>query len=220
MKQLITLSLLMLLALPLAAQKFYEHDYKNNINLSLFSLVSDNPGFELGYERKYGRWSTLATYTILSDALARPSFIADTDTTYFKNYGGYRFSFEQRYFLRKRKVLMPYAGIFTSWLKSEYSRSERFGRGEGYIDTFSVNKATWVLSPRFGLQFHFNRLLLDVGTGVGIKWRQVSHTGREDPSDRPSNSLLYIFFPLPRETVEDKGLTISIPLNVRVAFQF
>ncbi|WP_343700434.1 hypothetical protein [Chitinophaga sp.] len=221
MKQLIFLSLFLLLTTPLAAQKFYEHKYRNNFNFSVLSLMADNPGFEFGYERKYGNWSTLVTYTILSDAAALPGFRGKPDTAYFGHYGGYRVSLEQRYFFPQQRVLMPYLSLFGSWLKSEYIISDRFGPNPGYLDTFAVNRANLVISPRFGIQIHLNRLLIDTGVGFGLKWRQTRNTGRQNPADKPSPNLIYSIIPiLPRDGKEIEGLNISFPVNVRLAFQF
>lgn len=225
MKFCCSLILLLLMTTIACAQQWRTTDYKNNIHFSLSTLSADNPGFEFGYERKYARFSSLVSYAFITDALAQPlALIAhDREETVFENYGGYLFSLEQRYYITKPKTIVQlYGGLFTSWLRSSYTTSELYERPDRrtYTDTFTIHKSNWVLSPRIGVQVKLGRFLADGGLGFGIKHRQISHENRDFPEDKFTDRRWFRLNLIPRETKEIDELTLSIPINIRIAFQF
>ena len=119
--------------------------------LRMIDLV--NPGFEIGFEKNYGKnLSSQISVGLMSDPF---------ELTQFTNYNGFRFSFEEKCFKNLSGNKRDYYSIEPVFLRVSYSDEGQFIKDTAlntpeYWDTFKVAKQTFALNFKYGIQFNFN----------------------------------------------------------------
>lgn len=198
-------------------------DYKNCVKITPFRpIYVDNPGLEIGFERFH-------THKISSEISFR--YLTNLSRNYlfqFNDLKGFGITFEEKYFLKKSKVLNVYLSNDISFNKMKFTDYDEFGyspyrdsllaRTYNYYDTFQVRKQTISYNFRIGLQINIDRVIIDITTGIGIKYRDVAHYGRKNPGDEmvPPFEPNYFY----DATVEGKYNTLNIPMTLRVGYRF
>ena len=196
--------------------------YHNQIKFSPIRVVDPvNPGYELSYERSYGRFSTQMAGALLAD----PFSGTDND-----QYTGVRVAIEQKLFFGHSPKVRPYVAMELVFHKIDIRRKDLFTddprswRYHGddslyaapYEDDYRIEKSMSTLSGKVGIQALLGRVVLDFGYGVGIKWRTVRHFDRTAPSDRLSGG----FGVKQQAYSEGSWTTLVMPLNFKVGLLF
>lgn len=215
-------------SVPDVAQNMHDQrtgpKYFNQIKFSPIRVLDPiNPGFEISYERAYGRFSSQVAVALLAD----PFTVTDND-----QYTGVRLAIEEKYFFGKSSKVRPYVAMEAVAHKIDIRRKDLFtddpGRRwyndpdslseEPYVDDYRIEKSMFTLSGKVGIQALLGRVVLDFGYGLGLKWRTVEHFDRMFPDDT---------FPGRLEIGAKVGAyqegcwkTIAMPLNVKVGYLF
>lgn len=192
---------------------------KNQIKFTPFKLIGlMNPGFELAYERKTSsKFSTQFMGSVLFDYKNSNATLA-----------GFRTSIEEKYFYRESAPIGPYLSFEINYLQKKYYDTWNFGIADiyynpdyantNYSDTYGINKKTLSFNFKWGYQTIINRFVFDFYTGLGLKYRDVQHFDRINPSDEMENTPhpnIYLI-----SNREAKEWSISLPLNVKVGWVF
>nr|WP_290928359.1 hypothetical protein [Haliscomenobacter sp.] len=113
-----------------------------------------------------------------------------------------------------------YVGVEFNYLKNQYKDIWYFGVANIYADSTSFNnyprhfwgkKQTFSFNFKFGPSGDRKRLAFDYYVGFGLKYRDVTHFDRINPSDEmeiPRHPNVHYF-----KNLEGKSWTVSIPLN-------
>lgn len=204
------------LSVPLCLQAQEKGEYVNQIKLSPIRLVDlVNPGIEIGYERRFtDRLATQVTAGWMKEFF---------QTTPFWNYGGYRFSLEQKYFLRERAYKNRYLSLEGVWGKLDYNDQSLFSEdtvwsSPDYTDTFRLSKKTFSISIKYGVQIPLNRLLFDFSVGFGARHRIATRSGlsnRPHYEHGPRHPNVYY-----ESNREGNSWVPNVAGNLRVAWTF
>lgn len=139
------------------------------------------PAAELSYENKTkNRFSYQVTAACLL-----PKGLMDIGLNVPPNYKGFNVSLEEKYYYQKGAHFGPYVAVELHYLKALYTESSVFGPEKTwtdttyhysrYGDTISINRQTFTLNLKWGLQFSKNHFTVDMYVGVGIRYRDVRH---------------------------------------------
>ena len=199
----------------LAAQ---DNDYwpRNQIKFNPIKLLDlVNPGLEFGYERFHTkRTSSLIMVTWQKEIL---------NTTPFLNYQGWKFAFEQKFFKWRTENRGIYMGFELAYLNVDYDNIGEFKTDTTqssikYEDSFHTAKQSYSANFKLGIQFNYKSLVIDMYTGLGIKYKMVGRTGLQDPNDYeiiPVDLNLYQI-----SNKEGNYFGANIPLSIRVCYRF
>lgn len=214
--------------LPEPASNTHDHPagkkYKNQVKFSPIRVFDPiNPGFEVSYERAYGRFSSQLAAAVLAD----PFTVTDND-----QYTGVRLAIEEKYFFGRGSKVRPYVAmemvahkidirrhdLFTDDPRSWRYNAEDSLYAEPYVDDYRIEKSMFTISGKVGLQAIFGRFVLDFGYGLGLKWRTVEHFDRMFPSDRFARGIQIGA----KDGAYREGCwkTMAMPLNLKVGFLF
>ena len=162
-------------------------EYKNLIKFSLSRTIDVlNPGFELNYEREYGKkFSTQVSATYLVDCF---------HMTPYKDYSGYRIMLEEKLFCFKLKPFRQYFSLETGYYSASMINSAYFvPKGiewadelydeSQYEDIFNLKRTAVIISPKCGLQYAIGHFTIDFSAGLGIAIQNITHTNRQNPDD-------------------------------------
>jgi hypothetical protein len=206
------------------AQNSQNDNRRNQIFVSPLRVVDwVNPGIEIGYQRSYGK--NLAT--LVSVARMVQTFAANvpygTDIP-FTNYKGWRLQAEQKYFLpAQQDKRRRYFAIDVMYLKVNYDADETFAADTGsttphYTDDFHLNKTSLSFNVKYGIQLPLKHFIFDFVAGIGVKYKMVTQNGLTDPNAYrvpPRHPNAYYMANTP-----GKIFTLSMPANIRVAYEF
>ena len=89
---------------------------------------------------------------------------------------------------------------------------------ETYADDISIDKQVSTLNFKGGWQMLLNHFAVDVYAGIGVRYKDVVHHGKENPDSIMDN----YFEPNYDDITHQEGhiWTISIPLNVKIGYIF
>jgi hypothetical protein len=90
-----------------------------------------------------------------------------------------------------------------------------------YTDTFMIHKQTYTINMMIGYQRIFKRFSINVFGGLGVRFKNVVHTGRKFPDD--NLSFFRNFFGINYSYLknqEGKYSALSVPLNIRIGWTF
>lgn len=190
--------------------------------LKLTGMV--NPSIELSYERRTGR--SFSTQLMASYLL--PMSIIDIGTNFNPDIKGYRLSIEEKYYLKKSAPLGPYMSFEVNYLNNQYKDIWNFevnnnypnsaNKFSYYTDTIGINKQTYSFNLKLGYQSIFKRLAIDFYIGLGLRYKDVRHFDRINPTDEmemPMHTNIYYY-----SNLDGKYWTLSIPLNIRIGWTF
>lgn len=191
-------------------------DYFNQLKFAPLKLIGlVNPGVELSYERRYKtRWSNQVAGTYL---LPR-SVYAQDDVAPDKK--GFKIAIEQKYYLGKLVHKGTYLAGEVEYMYSRNRAAMNFGPSfyQYYRDTFELSKNNICLNLKFGYYTGFKRIVVDFYGGIGLLYRNATHTGRINPQDQLAPVRHYnlpIFF-----NREGRSWNVNFPLGVRVGYLF
>ncbi len=190
--------------------------------VKLIDLV--NTGLEFGYERRIAnRFATHVSAAVLVNYLNINSY---------HSYSGYRFIAEQKYIITNPyEDFWIYPSISFVYNNMNFSTVDAFtdinqynattpNYYNGYLDSFMVTKHTYSVNACLGivLPLYRNRLLLDMSGGIGIKYRDVTHSQRINPNDKmalPRHPNVYYI-----SNKEGQYYTPNMLLTFRIAYSF
>ncbi|WP_214070022.1 hypothetical protein [Mucilaginibacter sp. dw_454] len=196
----------------------HENDRPNQIFITPLRAIDPiNPGFELGYQRAYGK--NLAT----SFAVARMTSVIDPEID-FSNYKGWRLDIEQKYFLpTRRRNFRMYVAANAMYLKVNYKADEAFAADSGsntpsYLDNVDIHKLIIAGNLKYGVQLLWKHIVFDFYGGFGGELRRVTQSGMIDPhAYRVPPRELNLSYGV-NEPYD--GLALSLTLNARIAYEF
>ncbi|MDR2147910.1 MAG: hypothetical protein LBE91_15770 [Tannerella sp.] len=198
----------------------------NQIKFSpLRTLNSYAPGLELSYQRNYGRFASQITGAYVTDV-----FGIDVR----ENIRGYRYGFEQKYFIVPKRVRM--AKIMNAFFSVGFNyddlhqdissltfvpikNGERDYENSYITDCILLNK--WLsVNIRYGMEFHFKNLILEWGAGIGVSNKNNQYLNKKNPTDERDSRGYEGFIPFLFIENEGKYTTINIPVSLKVGYSF
>jgi hypothetical protein len=195
---------------------------KNIIKITPFRLVSlSNSSIELVLERKTS--PALSSQIMLSYLL--PKNLMDYNRSFKPRNTGYRFSFEEKFYIKNSSPIGPYFAFEINHLNSRYRDNAEFEQISynreplSYGDTIIVRKRTTSLNLKFGYQTTAGKLSFDYYCGIGARYRNVIHQDRINPYDDMQVPYLKAnFYYL--NNLERKNWTFVFLLNFRIGWMF
>jgi hypothetical protein len=123
-----------------------------------------------------------------------------------------------------------YTALGFDYLRNTYHAATDFNRAlpdsinprmpYSYADTFMIHKQTYTVNMMIGYQRIFKRLSVDVYGGLGVRFKNVVHTGRKFPDD-PRSFFRNEFFNFSQlKNQQGKYNALSVPLNIRIGWTF
>lgn len=171
---------LLILNLATAATGQAPASYRNQLKVSPMRLLDPvNPGVEVHYERVLSpRYSAELTYGYMTPAVSlRP--------TLREPYKGTRLGLEVKRTGKELDAFREYWSAEVVHNNSRAQEEEQIGIDstdtQGIYHTFEIHKKTTTLNIKWGVQRREGRVVFDVGMGVGVKYRDIQHTGRQTP---------------------------------------
>lgn len=202
------------------------NNYKNQFKLSPVKIADlINPGIEFNYERKFGNFSTQLSAAYLVDVFG---------ITVFSNFKGFRVGVEEKYFLnsqrkiffRKREYFHPYLSASLAFAKVDYKFESKFGIIDPdtdfvtyeYLDAFGIKKQTMALNFKYGFQTIYKHWIVDISFGLGLKYKNVEHYDRNNPTDQLIESRHANVYDISNK--EMKGITLNVPATLKIGYVF
>lgn len=184
------------------------------IKVSPFRLIDlTNPGFELGIEKTYAKkHASQVSVAYMKNLISSNAF---------HDYGGWRFSAEQKFFIDTKKPLKYYVSAEFAYLKVAYQTSAPFHLPEpadakSYTDHFNIKKRNTIYNLKYGVLIPLNRFVFDVAGGVGIKNRNVHRSGFDHENAieiTPRHPNVFFI-----SNKESNKAVINIPINIKVGY--
>lgn len=190
--------------------------YFNQLKFAPLKLLGPvNPGLELSYERRYkSRWSSQVAGTYL---LPRAVYVPDGVDPDKK---GFKIAMEQKYYLGKLAHKGKYLAGEVEYMYSHNRAAMNFGPTffQHYKDTFELTKHNFCLNLKFGYYTSFKRMIIDFYGGIGLQYRDATHSGRSNPQDQLAPSRHYnlpMFY-----NREGRSWNVNFPLGLRIGYLF
>ena len=216
-RKLIPLFLLVLTFIPgLISAQEKDTFLRNQIKFTptkLLDLV--NPGIEFGYERLHiKRYSSQLTVCYQTKIIR---------FTPYYDYRGWKFSFEEKYYTRFMQKGANYLGVELSYLDVNYTdvwsyKADTTQTPKSYLDSFQVAKQSYMAIFKIGFQHRVRSFVVDIGFGLGIKYKDVRHSGIQDPSaDRNAPKEPELF-----DSASQAGSFwgASLPMFIKLGYRF
>lgn len=199
--------------------------YNQALKFTPLSIVGiPFPAVELSYEQlSANRFASQITASYIL-----PSGAMDKGLSVKPNYQGFSFGLEERWYYQNRKAFGPYVAAELHYFKALYTEGGYFVKKNSQVDTFfvknsysdtvSVNRQTFTLNLKWGIQFSNGPVVVDLYMGIGLRYRDVRFYNQMNPDDvlvRPRHPNL--FYQLNRK---GQYWTVNIPINVRLGYAF
>jgi hypothetical protein len=186
----------------------------NRLSLSLLKpLDVVNPGIDLAWEHMTGtRSSVQLNAGIMKDLIG---------VTPFEKYRGFIAGIERKFFKPvKKKNIHPYLALNLSFFKVKYDDQSnyRLNSNPPYLDTFSVDKQAISFTGKTGWQIVSHRFYLDLGIGLGIKYKSTKRSGVENLNaveQKPIDPNVYY-----SASKAGNSWLPTIPVNIRFGILF
>ncbi len=187
---------------------------QNRLSLSLLkSLDIVNPGIDLAWEHLTGtRSSVQINAGIMKDLIG---------VTPFEKYRGFTAGIERKFFKPvKKKNICPYYALNLSFFKVKYDDQSnyRLNSNPPYLDTFSVDKKIISFSGKTGWQIVSHRFFMDLGIGLGIKYKSTTRSGVENLNaveQKPIDPNVYY-----SASKAGNSWLPTIPISIRIGILF
>jgi hypothetical protein len=182
-----------------------------------------NPGFELGLEVVYSpKFSTHVSGTAMTNLVG---------AGIYEEYSGYRLALEQKWYFFRREYFRLFTALEFAYMNSTFQHTDEFRIPlddlytyhyeypyEHFTETYAIHKEIFNISPRYGIQAIFGRLVLEGGVGIGIKYREVRHVDRITSLDYLHNPNANPVFPglRPLGSKENTRWTLAIPVHLKI----
>ena len=196
--------------------------YNNQIKFSPIKTMNlINPGFELSYEREFGRkFSTQVSAAYLVDCFY---------TTPYDDYSGYRIMFEEKLFFFKQNNFRQYisleTGYYAASMKSyayfvpkEIERGDELYYESQYKDIFNLKRTGVIINAKYGMQFLIRQFTIDYTIGLGVIIHNIKHSNRLNPDDKMvSPRHPNIYYMMERE---GKHSMPNFPMTLKLGYSF
>ena len=114
-------------------------------------------------------------------------------------------------------------GIESVYLRVNYFDEGQFIKDTAlntpeYWDTFKVSKQTFSLNLKYGMQFYFNRFVIDASIGLGIKYKAVNRSEMIDENAYqvgPRHPNAYY-----EASRAGNYIRPNIPMNIKIGYSF
>jgi len=159
-------------------------NYNNQIKFSPVRMINlFNPGFELSYQRNYGKFATQISGAYLFGILNDDGFGRE-------HIRGYRFVLEEKYFLQKitkGKTQFFLSSELAHNNTSYYTTKAYVGENEEYdiaeienyeSQKFNINRQTILLNVKFGLELRYKHFILEASAGLGLAFNNVQYLNK------------------------------------------
>lgn len=197
--------------------------YNNQFKVSPFKIVDQvNPGIEASYERWYlNDFSAQLTCTYILDPFHNTQY-----AIYASSPKGWQAGLEGKFFIPVKGSDKPYLSVEINRLQIKYTSESEFGYKPPtadtilyiYAETFNLSRKTMSLNLRAGQQLYYRHFVFDIAIGLGLKYRDVSHTGRRFPTDE----MIMPRHPNAYYMAEKEGayFTLSVPYTFKLGYRF
>jgi hypothetical protein len=187
----------------------------NQLKLSLTRMLwMPEPGIELSYQRKT---SEGFVYQV---TLGRPMNVLGKRYDHMR---GYTIAFEPKRFIKRTATTGKYLSLNLRHTDFKFE-DITFGKdpsGNTITDSFTIRKNAQALSLRYGKERYvtwFGKpFVLDLSIGAGIRYRNISHSGRTIPYPEKRRES-------PLDAVdsfeETKGFAFIIPVSFSIGYVF
>lgn len=193
--------------------------YNNQIKLSPVRLFTTVRGIQLSYERQFSeRFSTQLTGARIIDVF--PYHFND-----ITNLKGYLIGIEEKYFLKRKKNYSNYVSVDLTYLSCSLNKAATFtykptndSLSGDHSDTILIKRKTSTLSFKYGFQYYYKRLIIDINIGLGIRYRDVTHFEKLYP-----DAVWWrgIHASTPTELfISGQYYTFNIPLGLKIGYRF
>ena len=213
--------------------KIYDYDHKNPefafsgiIKVTANNLFDFNDFLEpsVYYERKLNNYSS-STFGI---------GVPVNQFNIRRAPKGFRFGYEHKFYFQNKAPFGQYIGLEFShlWIKhlaefgfiNEDIKREWTGlfgpNNQKYEEWVQVHKKTYTFNVKYGYQQKIiNRFFIDLSVGLGLKNRDIKHTGRSRPQDAFHRPWFDIFNEY-AEVKEGNTWRMTLPFSLKLGYSF
>jgi len=193
-----------------------ENFLRNQIKFTPTKLIDFvNPGFEFGFERFHSK----KTSTQLS--ITYHTKLINIST--YHNFNGWKYSLEQKFFGGLKNNKVNYLGFELTYSNVDYDEIGEFETdttqaATKYEDSFHIAKQSFSANFKLGTEIYYGSFGLEVNFGIGMKYKMVEHTGKQDPSDFQMHPVDPNVFHIANKAGNYFG--INFPISVKVGYRF
>lgn len=187
--------------------------YFTQIKIAPFKMVFNaNPGVEISVERLIRpRYAVQVSYVFLTDI---------PNQSRSESFKGYQIGLEGKLFQKVTRKQLNYISTEFRYLNATQEKVLTFTPESvpSYTDTTGISRKTVALNFKLGRMYTMGHFVIDIGFGVGLKYKNISHSGRintADPLENPTNPNVYY----PAEN-PGKGFTLNLPVTLRLGYAF
>jgi hypothetical protein len=195
--------------------------YGYAVKTSVLSLI--NPFFNsvsVGLEKHYGtRYSTQVNYR---------RFTGLREASFVKGLRGWGLSLEQKYFFKQSGNLRVYVSAelghdlmnyrTTDFFNPRYRFDSLYNDAYTYADTYRISRSISYLQAKLGFQQSFQHFFIELYGGLGLAYRKVHHSYRNNVNDIP---LTKIDFDIAASlNAPGEFTTLTVPLNFCIGYRF
>ena len=226
LKNLITIVICLCISISSFSQQVETKvNYDNQIKFSPVRTTNlFNPGFELSYQRNYGKFATQISGAYLFGILNDKGFGRE-------HIRGYRFVLEEKYFIQKitkGKTQFFISSELAHNNTSYYTTKSYVGENEEYdiieienyeSQKFNINRQTILLNLKFGLELKYKHFILEASAGLGLAFNNVQYLNKI-----PNTKIIAAnhFEDLLSPIFETDGKTImpNFPISFKIGYAF
>lgn len=202
---------------------------KNYLKFSPIALMEGyNAAFEMNYERRMGQVGLQGGFGYLYQ-------FQEVDMESKSLLDRYRLRGELRYYIsddygKSGLHFGSYLAVEGFYLKRKIQDVATFERDEfqgadpdlelgveTYEDSIGIDRQTYGTNFKLGIQMTAGHFTAEIYTGIGLKFREVTHTGRLNPEDEMEGGLLSLY-----AVTHDarKNSIFNVPMGFRLGFAF
>ena len=187
--------------------------YFTQIKIAPFKMLFNaNPGVEISVERLIRpRYAVQLSYAFLTDLF---------NQTRSESFQGSQIGIEGKLFQKVTRRQLNYISTELRFLNVTEEKVLAFtpDSSPSYKDTTGISRKTIALNFKLGRMYTLGHFVIDIGFGAGLKYKNISHSGRlntTDPLENPTDPNVYY----PSEN-PGKGFTLNLPVTLRVGYAF
>jgi hypothetical protein len=185
----------------------------NQVRLSLTRMLwMPEPGIEMSYQHQASNnFAWQVALGRLMNVLGSP----------FDHMRGYSLAIEPKFFFAKKPGMAKYLSINLRHTDFQFDKVQtgKDASGNMVTDSFTIRKNAQALSLRVGKEGYIKcfgkPFVIDFSVGAGIRYRQISHSGRSLPYTYSKREILDA-----PSYEEMKGFAFILPLNLSIGYIF